>query len=34
MTSVAAGRGAFLSVEGLSIRFGGLVAVDDREPSR
>ncbi len=28
MTSVAAGRGAFLSVEGLSIRFGGLVAVD------
>jgi branched-chain amino acid transport system ATP-binding protein len=28
MTSVAAGRGAFLSVEGLSIHFGGLVAVD------
>jgi branched-chain amino acid transport system ATP-binding protein len=28
MTNIAAGQGAFLSVEGLSIRFGGLVAVD------
>ena len=28
MTNVAASPGAFLSVEGLSIRFGGLVAVD------
>ena len=28
MTGTAASRGAFLSVDGLSIRFGGLVAVD------